>query len=160
MKNQNISTIAIVAIVSLVVGFGGGIKYQSSKKTEFVNQFSGGNRNNFNQQRPQGAVRPSGSDQGGQMRGMNRPVAGEIISSDNKSVTVKQLDGSNKIVLISATTQINKAQTALITDLKVGEKVSIFGTSNPDGSVTAQNVQLNPITPNIGNIATPSGSKK
>lgn len=160
MKNQNISTLVIVAVVSLAIGFGGGLKYQSSKKPEFVNQF-GGSRGGFNQSRTQTGVRPSGSEQGAQMmRGANRPVAGEIISADSKSLTVKQVDGSNKIILLSSTTQINKAQTAQITDLKVGEKVSVFGTSNSDGSVTAQNVQLNPITPSMGTMATPSGAKK
>jgi hypothetical protein len=74
---------------------------------------------------------------------------GEIISSDDKSITVKLQDDSSKIILINAKTFINKAQTVDKTELKVGEKVSVFGAENTDGSVTAQNVQLNP-TQRIG----------
>lgn len=156
MKNKNILSFVVVAIISLGIGFGGGIKYQSSKKPDFVNQFS--NRNGFNQDRGQAGLKAGGAAQANPaMRGGNRPVAGEIISSDSKSLTVKQPDGSNKIILLSSTTQINKAQSAVVSDLKVGEKVSIFGTTNPDGSVTAQNVQLNP---QMLNTATPSATPK
>ena len=91
----------------------------------------------------------------GQNRGgINRPVAGEITSSDGKSHTVKMNDGGSKIIFLSSTTQINKAQTAVTDDLKVGEQVSIFGQTNADGSVTAQNIQLNPQV----RTATPSAS--
>jgi len=53
-------------------------------------------------------------------------------------------DGSSRIVIVSETTQINKAEQATKTDLKIGEKVAVFGQENSDGSVTAQNIQLNP----------------
>ena len=36
----------------------------------------------------------------------------------------------------------NKSETATKTDLKTGEKVTVFGSSNADGSVTAQMVSL------------------
>lgn len=81
----------------------------------------------------------------GLQRGQNfRPVNGEIISADEKSVTVKLPDGGSKIVILSEKTSINKAAEATKEDLKVGEKVAVFGSENTDGSVTAQNIQLNP----------------
>jgi len=52
---------------------------------------------------------------------------------------------SSKIVLLSDGTQINKAETVDKSELKSGVKVAVFGTENSDGSVTAQNVQVNPI---------------
>ncbi len=80
------------------------------------------------------------------MFGGGGQVLGEITSVDDKSITVKNQDGSSKIVILSDKTEINKASEAAKTDLKIGEKVSAFGTTNSDGSVTAQNIQLNPIT--------------
>lgn len=75
-----------------------------------------------------------------------RPVAGEILKQDEKSITVKLNNGGSKIVLVTDKTEINKASQATKTDLKIEEKVSLFGTENTDGSVTAQNIQLNPIS--------------
>ena len=73
---------------------------------------------------------------------------GEISAQDEKTITVKLQDGSSKIILLSDKTSINKASVGLISDLTVGEKVAVFGTSNADGSVTAQNIQLNPVARN------------
>lgn len=138
---KNISTTAIIlAILSLGVGFGLGTVYQK-------NQISASS--NF------GGNAPTGMTRGGGTRGGNsqiagaksgfRPIAGEILSADDKSVTVKLVDGSSKIVLLTDKTVINKAQVATKTDLKTGEKVSVFGQTNTDGSVSAQNIQLNPL---------------
>jgi beta-lactamase superfamily II metal-dependent hydrolase len=76
--------------------------------------------------------------------GMNRPVAGDIIASDDKSITVKLQDGSSKIVLVNDQSTVTEATTSTKQSLSVGKKVLVFGTANSDGSVTAQNVQLNP----------------
>jgi hypothetical protein len=71
-------------------------------------------------------------------------VMGEIISTDETSITVKTEDGSSKIVLLTGSTSINKAEEVTKTALIKGVRVAVFGTTNTDGSVTAQNVQLNP----------------
>jgi len=90
-KNNLIIIILIVVIVGAGAFFAG-MKYQESKSI-------GQRQLTFGQ----GSGR-IGNGQGGFNRGM-RPVAGEIISS---------------------------------------EQVAVFGTENSDGSVTAQNIQLNP----------------
>lgn len=123
-------TYLIIIILVVIVGAGGfyaGMKYQQSKNPRFGN-FQGARGGNFGQ-RAQGF----------------RPVNGEIISADDKSITVKLQDGSSKIVLLSDTATISKSADATKADLKVGEKIAAFGTENSDGSVTAQNIQLNPI---------------
>ncbi|MBI3341651.1 hypothetical protein HY024_00850 [Candidatus Curtissbacteria bacterium] len=71
-------------------------------------------------------------------------VVGEILTIDDRGMTIKLQDGSTKIVLVSDKTSINKAAQATKDDLKTGERVSAFGMQNPDGSVSATNVQLNP----------------
>lgn len=145
---KNISTTSVVfAIVSLGVGFALGIVYQKSQKITLAN-FSGAQEMGM----ARGTVR-GGNGQGASanMKATGfRPVAGEIISADDKSITVKLTDGSSKIVLLSDKTSINKASEVSKTDLKVGEKVSVFGQTNSDGSVTAQNIQLNPLERAMG----------
>lgn len=140
---KNLNTLAIILlIVGLGAGFFVGMKYQQSQSSQNTGRTGQGGRGQF-----------------GQRNGnVGRPVAGEILSSDDKSITVKLPDGSSKIVLLSANTQINKAATASVSDLKVGEKVAVFGSNNSDGSVTAQNIQLNPQL--RGAMGSPSASPK
>jgi len=72
-------------------------------------------------------------------------VNGGVISVDEKLITVKLPDSSSKIVIVSETTQINKVEQVIRQDLKVGEKVVVFGQENSDGSLAAQNIQINPL---------------
>ena len=126
-----------VIIIVVLVGAGaffGGMEYQKKQTPQFGfrnAQIGGPNasgRGQFQQRMMQGV----------------RPINGEIIAQDDKSITVKMQDGSTKIVLISETTAINKAEQGAKSDLTVGTKVAAFGKENSDGSITAQNVQLNP----------------
>lgn len=123
----------ILVVVFAGAGFYGGMKYQQSQRNNFAGQFGSGQ-----------GIRNNRTGVTGN-RGGFRPVFGEIIAADDKSITVKLQDDSSKIILISKKTTINKAQTVTQSELKVGEKVSVFGSENTDGSVTAQNVQLNPM---------------
>lgn len=81
----------------------------------------------------------------------NRPVAGEIIKADGKSITVKQNDGSSRIVILSDSTKLVETSETTTDKLIIGSAVSVFGQENSDGSVTAQNIQLNPIFRGQGN---------
>ncbi len=133
--NSNILTIIIVSIIVGAIAFYGGMKYQSSQATRGANlgrQFGTGNNTN--------------GRQNGQTRfgGGARSVAGEIISLDDKSITVKLQDGSSKIVLLNSSTSISKYSEATRSDLMSGTRVLATGADNSDGSVTARNVQLNP----------------
>lgn len=138
LKNSNI----IIAILLLIIVVGGaflaGMKYQQSRQPTFARQFGNGQPGNgiFLQKGGQGMM-------GG--RAGLRPVTGSIISSDQDSITVKLPDGSSRIVLLTDKTEINKASQGTKDDLKVGEAVAAFGQENSDGTVTAQNIQLNPI---------------
>lgn len=130
MKNNIIVTGVIVILVG-ALGFFGGMKYQQSKGSgNSGRQFAGG--------------RPGGLNSQGRTGGNGRPVIGEIISQDDKSITVKLADGSSKIVLLTDKTAINKATEATKTDLVTGARVLASGTDNTDGSMTAVNIQLNP----------------
>jgi len=127
MKNKNLIIAILLVLVAGGAGFLGGRKYQQSKMPSFTRNFGGANR-------PNSATN-------------FRPVTGEILKVDDKSITIKLNDGSTKIVLVSDSTQINQATTATKENLKAGAKVAAYGTANSDGSVTAQSIQLNPQTP-------------
>lgn len=125
-------------IVALVVGsaaFFGGMQYQKTQTSGpmMQGQFGGPS-----------AGAPGGRFQGrgvGSSQGI-MPVSGEIISQDDTSITVKLQDGSSKIVILSGNTNINKSSEGSKSDLKTGERVTAFGTTNSDGSITAQNVSI------------------
>ena len=142
----------ITAVVVGALAFFGGMKYQQMQRGNFR---SGGQGGNFIMQ----GGRTDGPVGTGGQRGMgSRPTIGEIISADDKSITVKMDDGSSKIVLISDTTTINKTDPGAKTDLTVGTKVGVFGTDN-NGTVTAQNIQINPMQMRFNNSSpNPSAS--
>ncbi len=138
-----ISTTAIALCVAIgAAGFFGGMKYESYQTSKNRQAMMG----QFGGQRPNGASGQFAGQRGsGRGVGGNRPVAGEILSTDGKTMTVKMVDGSTKIIVLSEKVSINKASQAAKEDLKTGEKVSVFGTENSDGSLTAVNIQLNPV---------------
>lgn len=126
MKNPIIGLI-IVAILFGAGGFFGGMQYQKSQRTSL---FMGGG---------------AGARRIGQNGNQNiTSVRGQILSSDANSITIKLPDGSSKIVMLGGNTSVMEATSASKDSLKSGQTVAVFGSTNPDGSVTAQNIQLNP----------------
>jgi len=124
--------VVVLAILTLIIGFGGGYFFRNYMFSRQRQNFAGQFQRNGNGNTAQGA------------RLGGRPVVGEIISQDDKSITVKISDGSTKIVILSDSTTYSKTDTGIKEDLKIGGQIGVFGTENSDGSVTAQNVQLNP----------------
>jgi hypothetical protein len=135
---------AAVAILMGGAGFFGGTLYQKNITPRY-----GENGRIGANMMGRGAGGFNGTNTGGlggqRTGGMGfRPVVGNIISQDGKSITIQLTDGSSKIVLLSDTTVINKAEKVDASALVAGEVVRVFGTTNSDGSVTAQDIQLNP----------------
>lgn len=147
-KNDLLITIIAVVVVGAVAFFGG-MKYQQSQAVGPNNfrQFQGAGQGAGMMGRSFSGSqnRSFGNGQGRMGMGGSRPVAGEIISQDDKSITVKLPDGSSKLVILPDNVTISKTDTGSKTDLKSGVQVGVFGSENSDGSVTAQNIQLNPM---------------
>jgi len=139
MKTQNVFLLLLGLIIVGGGAFFAGVKYQESKQSSpFTRQFNG-----------------TGRRMGGGRNGF-RPVSGEIINVDEKEMTVKLQDGSSKIIIFSQKMALNKAEKAEVSDLKSGQTVAVFGVENTDGSITAQNIQLNPQSFGRGPQPTPA----
>jgi hypothetical protein len=143
MKKNTLTTV-IIAVIVAAIAFFAGTKYEQTQAAS-GRQFAAGNfqRN---------------AARGGQgQRGFGGANVGEVVSIDNDSITLKLMDGSSKIVNISGSTTYSKTASASKTDIKSGDRIAAIGTPNSDGSITAQNIQLNPMFRGPGRISpTPS----
>ncbi|HYK09001.1 MAG TPA: DUF5666 domain-containing protein [Candidatus Eisenbacteria bacterium] len=137
----------IIAVLLVVLALGGGffagMQYQKQKSP----MLAGGTGNGQFFRR---------FGQNGQNMQAVRPVRGEVLSVDDTGMTVKMMDGSSKIVVVSGSTVFVKSSTAAKADVKSGDTVMVIGTQNSDGSVTAQDVQINP--PAMGRGFAPSSA--
>jgi len=143
---KKILPIILILILTVMVGGGafyGGMKYAQSKSSSRFANLSP-------EQRQQGFQQLGASVTGG-TRGGNSGSSGftlgEIISKDDKSITIKLRDGGSKIIFYSDATEVDKFVSGTSSDLEVGKTVNVSGKTNQDGSVTAQSIQLRPATP-------------
>jgi hypothetical protein len=124
---------AVVVVVLMGGSFWGGMAYAKSKtpaRGQFANmQFGAG-----------AAGARGGFARGAGMGGS----AGQVVSVSDSSMTIKLASGSTQIVLLGTSTQVTKSAMGTIADLTAGTNVIITGSSNSDGSITAQSVQIRP----------------
>ena len=139
---KNLWTFIISLVVVATGSFYGGIKYSQSKNLGMDNfnkltaeqrqvRFIQGNETNTDNAM---GVR-TGMANGGL-------INGEVLSKDDKSITVKLNGGSSKIIFYSAETTVGKTVKGAIEDLNDGTNIIITGKTNNDGSMTAQNIQI------------------
>ena len=77
-------------------------------------------------------------------------TAGKIISAGNGSISIQMQNGSSsEIVLLGTNTQIMKSVAGSASDLTVGQNVTIQGTPNSDGSLSATSIQIIPAGANM-----------
>lgn len=129
----------VLLLLGLVVGFTGGYFFKDYQ----LNKLRGNLRNGMGTANGQRFV-PNNGQTNVQNKGMSAGgVEGEIISQDDKSITIKISDGSTKIILFSESTSYLINSPSKKENLKSGVKVSVFGKTNSDGSLTADRIQLN-----------------
>ncbi len=123
--------ILLAVLVLLVVGAGsfyGGMIYGKSQRS--MPSFGNGNFQ---------GIKNGGTNSGSGM------ASGEITAKDANSITVKLPNNKgSKIIFFSSDTQITKSASGTSEDLANGTNVSIIGTTNTDGSITAKSIQLMP----------------
>ncbi len=145
MKNKNLFLTILIVVLFSAVSFIAGKNFPDRGGSQMANrgQFGNQGRNMENGQKFAGT----------QMRGGQ--ILGEITAIENDKVTIKEVNGSSKVILLTEETSIVKTTVAPITDLKVGGKIAVFGKSTTDAIISAQNIQLNPLMPNASPSAQP-----
>lgn len=145
MSKQILTTIVVAVLVG-AAGFFGGYKYAQSKPANGIFTAQNGNRMaGFGS----GTRRPGNG---------NNFINGTILSKDSDSLTIQlrpmpgaasSTNAGSSIVILSPTTQIFKAEQGTPDDLTVGENVTITGTNNSAGALTAQTIQVRQTQPDM-----------
>lgn len=146
MKNKKIG-LAVAGVVLVGASFGGGYAFATSQTPTGPSFTMGANM-------PGGQFMRTGGTGNRMMGGF---ISGEILSKDANTITVKTQDGSTKIVLVGGSAQILKSEITTTSDLVVGENVTVTGSTNSDGSLTAQSIQLRPA--GVGPMGTATSSR-
>jgi hypothetical protein len=135
-RNKNTIINLVIAVVLGVGGFFGGMQYQKSKAPTLPG--FGGNLTSA--QRAQFGARAGrpGTPGGGGF------ISGQIISKDDKSVTIKDQTGSTKIVYYSDSTKVSKQADGALGDLNKDSNVTVSGKANSDGSIAADTISIRP----------------
>ncbi len=140
-----------IIIALIIIGGGafyGGMKYSQSKALQgFVREDFEELRNLSPEERQQRFQEMGAAGVGfigGRMadRTDSGFANGEIISKDEQSITIELRDGGSKIVFYSDSTEVSKFTSGTSDDLEIGKSVTINGTANEDGSITAELIQL------------------
>lgn len=142
MDKKFISGVVITLVVAGTLGFYGGMKYQQSRKINLakgLNNLQNG-QPAFGSMMQGGRTAVTGGRNMGQRGGQF--VIGEVISKDEKSITIKLPDGGSKIIFYSDKTTVSKTTDGSTTDLETGKTVMVSSSTNTDGSLTAQNIQV------------------
>jgi len=126
-------TIAVVAVIA----FGGGYAVANATATKSGATLTPGDGQGFG---PNASNRPRG--------GFGGNSSGTVGSVSADQMTITTAAGGSKIILLTPTTTVTKVSSTpqALTDIASGTQVTVAGTTNPDGSVTATSV----IIGNIG----------
>jgi hypothetical protein len=129
----------ITAIAAGGIGFFIGTSSNTNPSTPSRGQFGGG----FGQM---GGTRQvnSGGTRGNIMPQSEGMTMGTILSIDDKGITLDVKPNGSRIIFITSGTKILKSIEGTQSDLKEGSLVTITGTPNSDGSITAKSVQIRP----------------
>ena len=137
---MNTKSIIVWVIIVIVVGVGaffGGSAYGKSQVAATSSGFAGASaRGTF-------AGRGFGGSTGSSA---GTATSGTILSTSGTSITVQLKTGSTQIVFVSTSTPIMKTTSGSLSDLAPGDQVTVIGTSNSDGSLTANSIQLRAAT--------------
>lgn len=124
MNKKIIST----AVIALIIGFGGGYLLHTPPVPTTG-----------------GVATRTGGFGGGMRSGAGGGfLSGTVAAEDAGSVTLSTRDGSSHVVLITPATSVSKSVSGTMSDVSVGATIIVSGTTNSDGSLSANLIQLRP----------------
>ncbi len=140
MQNANNTYSAVTVSVRNATGFGG----FNRGSTQCRSQFGRPNRN--------GTPGTFGAGQNRQI------VTGTISQISGNSMTLSNANGDDFIVNLTPATRITATVTASASDLKSGQPITITGTANAQGAISATNVSILQTLPRLrpSTTATPA----
>jgi hypothetical protein len=68
-------------------------------------------------------------------------AAGTVTGVNGSVITVQAFDGSTKTINTTPSTTVSVLKSATLQDLTTGQPVTVFGTTNSDGTITANAIQ-------------------
>ena len=145
----------VAAVVIAGVAFAGGYTLGQGNATANAASTGGGAADSL------GGGGPSASGFGGRLGrgrfGAGGAAVGTIASVAPGQVTITLANGSQKLVLVGSSTTVTKITTTQesLSTLAAGDAVTIEGTANPDGSITADRIVLG----NLGILGRGRGAK-
>jgi hypothetical protein len=131
------------AVVLVLVAFGGGFAVANATSAKSVAP-TGGNgtaADGGTAQGPGASGRPRGGGFGGGASGTVGTVA-------PGQMTITTAAGGQRIVLLTPTTTVTQVTSAnkAVSDVAAGQTVTVVGTPNPDGSVTATRIIIGDVS--------------
>ena len=132
------------AVALALIAFGGGYVVANATTKSGNTAFAGGDANGHGFG-PNASFRTRNG-------GFGRGASGKIGSVSADQMTINTQAGGARIVLLTPATTVTQvtAATKAVTDLTSGETVTVVGTSNPDGSVTATRVIIGDVGTFLG----------
>ncbi|MEZ7820909.1 MAG: hypothetical protein QMB51_01215 [Patescibacteria group bacterium] len=138
--------ISTASLILLLLAFKLGV-FVGFEKAKFSCMWNNNYNKNFDGPRGQkNGFQPPFSMNGEGLPMMDsRGLFGEVIKIDNNSLTIKDKDDVEKIVVITDKTTIREFKKDIkITDLKIDEKVVIVGEPNSSGQIEARLIRVLP----------------
>ncbi|HUY62874.1 MAG TPA: hypothetical protein VMV50_03780 [Candidatus Paceibacterota bacterium] len=71
-------------------------------------------------------------------------LSGIVAKEDSGSITLNMSDGTSRVVLVTPDTTVSKSVDGTLSDVAVGSNIIVSGTTNSDGSVSANLIQVRP----------------
>ncbi|MES2930704.1 MAG: hypothetical protein V4665_02890 [Patescibacteria group bacterium] len=129
-KTIIVSIIVLIAVAGL--SFYAGQVHANKKRQSNTPNFQGGFRTTGGANNRMISGRAAGTNL----------IMGTVVAKDDTSITIKDRTGGSKIIFFTGTTPVGKTATGTLDDVIIGKEITITGTANPEGSVSASSIQV------------------